>query len=200
MDFSDEQIYSLALEGNEDARNIIYEKYKYIVDILLKKYYTAIKNLGIDKTEIEQEAYYAFSDALSSYRDDKNASLSTFISLCVDRRIKKMLKRASGEKAKLLGSIYSLDYDYEDNVSLRELISDDSKTDPLYSLANEEEYEELIEKIKEALSTSEYEVFEYLVNGFDHKTIQELININGKQFDNRVQKIKQKIRDILGEN
>lgn len=195
MEFSDEEIYSLALEGNEDAKNIIYEKYKHIVDILLNKYYTAIKNSGIDKLEAEQEAYYAFSDALMNYRNDKNASLGTFITLCVDRRIKKILKRSNGEKAKVLNNVYSLDYDY-DEMSLGDLISDDNKTDPLYHLTTEEDLTELISEIKKELSTSEYEVFLYLENGFDSKTIMELLNINPKQFDNRVQKIKQKIRDI----
>ena len=77
MEYSEEEIISLALENNEDARNIIYDKYKYIVEIMLRKYNKASFSLGIDLSELEQEAFYAFSDALNSYRDDKNAKLST---------------------------------------------------------------------------------------------------------------------------
>ena len=48
MEYSEEEIISLALENNEDARNIIYDKYKYIVEIMLRKYNKASFSLGID--------------------------------------------------------------------------------------------------------------------------------------------------------
>lgn len=89
MEFSDEEVLNLALADNEDAKNIIYEKFKYIVDIMLKKYNNAAFKVGIDIHELEQEAYYAFSDALISFREDKNAKIATFISICIDRRLKK---------------------------------------------------------------------------------------------------------------
>ena len=110
MEYSEEEIISLALENNETAKDIIYNKYKYIVDILMKKYYTVALKYNIDLHELEQEAYYAFSDALKNYRDDKNAKLGTFISLCVDRRLKKIIKKYSGKKAELFKNTYSLDY------------------------------------------------------------------------------------------
>lgn len=197
MDFSDEEIYSLALEGNEDAKNILYDKYKYIVDVILKKYLKIIKNLNMDVNEIEQEAYYAFSDALSSYRDDKKASISTFISLCVDRRIRKLIKRENGEKAKVLGNLYSLDYDYEEGITLKDLIMDKVEKDPLYNLTNEEGYQELVSNIRNVLSDSEYEIFEYITNDFDYHTIAQLTNKTLKQVDNTIQRIRHKIRDII---
>ena len=77
----------------EEAKDIIYEQYKYIVDIMMRKYYNVALNLGIDLKDLEQEAYFAFSDAINSYRDDRNAKLQTFITLCIDRRIQKILKK-----------------------------------------------------------------------------------------------------------
>lgn len=180
-----------------DNKNNLYEEYKYIVDILLKKYYIIASNLNIDMKELEGEAYYAFSDALNSYQSDKNAKLSTFISLCIDRRIKKIIKKYSSDKAKVLNHTYSLDYDYnEEGITLKDMISDENQFDPLYNLTNKEHYEELISKIKSSLSDSEYEVFVYLMNGFDYLTIAELLNKNPKQIDNTIQRLKHKIRDI----
>lgn len=199
MDYSDEELYSLSLEGNEDAKNMLYNKYKHIVDVLIKKYLKVMINSGIDTKEVEQEAFFAFSDALNSYRDDKNASIGTFISLCVDRRIRKVIKSQSGEKAKVLGNIYSLDYDYEEGLSLQDIVSDKNDKDPLYNLTNEEDYRELLRKIKEKLSESEYEIFEYMTNSFDYNTIAILTNKTSKQVDNTIQRIKHKIRDIIKE-
>lgn len=192
----DEELIRLALENNEEAKNIIYEKYKYIIDILMKKYWHIAQNLNIEKHELEQEALYAFSDALNSFNEEKKVKLSTFITLCVDRRIKKVLKKYSGEKAKLLNSFYSLDYDYEEGVTLKDVISDE-KTDPLYNLTLKEDYEELIERITKSLSSSELEMFHLLENGFDRNTIALITGKNDKQVDNALQRLKNKIRDII---
>lgn len=192
----DEKLIKLALENNENAKNEIYEKYKYIIDILIKKYYNIILNLGIDKNELEQEALYAFSDALNSFNEEKKVKLSTFISICVDRKIKKILRKYNGEKAKLLNSFYSLDYDYEEGLTLKDMISDE-KTDPLYNLTLKEDYEELIEKIAKCLSNTELEIFNLLKNGLDRSTIILLTGKTDKQIDNTIQRLKSKIRDII---
>ena len=164
----------------------------------MRKYHNLAIKFGVDISEFEQEAYYAFSDALNSYRFDKNAKLQTFISLCIDRRLRKIIKRYSGEKAKLLNNTFSLDYDYnEDGTTLKDLISDNEQNDPLNNLTNEENYNELLKKIKEQLSDSEYEVFNYVINDFDYQTIALIINKSPKQIDNTIQRIKHKIRDII---
>ena len=87
----EEELIKLALQNNEEAKNKIYEKYKYIIDILMRKYYSVALTLNIDKYELEQEALYAFSDAIHSFDTQKKVKLSTFITLCVDRRIKKVI-------------------------------------------------------------------------------------------------------------
>lgn len=198
MEYSDEEVLMLALADNEDAKDYLYNKYRYIVNIILKKYRNIAREIGIDISELEQEAYYAFSDALRTYRQDKNAKLSTFISLCIDRRLKKIIKSNTGEKAKVLNSTVSLDSNYhEGEVSLKEVISDEYQNDPLNNLTNEENYEELLNNIKKELSDSEYEVFNLLRNDFDYLTIAELTNRNPKQVDNTIQRIKHKIKEII---
>ena len=141
---------------------------------------------------------YAFSDALHSFNEKKNVKLSTFLSVCIDRRIRKVIKKYSGEKAKLLNSFYSLDYDYEEGMTLKDMISDE-KTDPLYNLTIQEDYEELIKKIESSLSTAELEIFDYLKNGFDRNSIMLITSKNEKQVDNAIQRLKNKIRDIIKE-
>ena len=193
----EERLVELA---SDEAKNELYKKYKYIEDILIRKYASMAGYLNIDMNELISEAAYAFSDAINSYQNDKNAKLSTFISLCIDRRLQKLIKKYSSEKAKILNNTYSLDYDYnEDGVTLKDLISDSSINDPLKKLAEEQEYDELLSKIKNALSDSEYEVFKLYSSGFDYQTIALITNKNSKQIDNTIQRLKHKIRDILGD-
>ncbi len=178
----------------------LYEKYKYIVDILMHKYRNSALKYSVDLKELEQEAYYAFADALKNFDQNKNTLISTFISLCVDRRIQKIIKKYSGKKAQTLNNTYSLDYDYnEEGMTLKDIISDDYEFEPLNNLTLKENYEELLQKIKENLSLTEYEVFCYMINGFDYQTVALLTNREPKQIDNTIQRIKHKIRDIIKE-
>lgn len=175
----------------------IYEEYKYIIDILVHKYQSLAIDLNIDLKELEGEAHLGFTDAINSYLDNKNTKLATFITLCVNRRIKNVIKKYNTEKAKALNNAYSLDYNYnEDGVTLKDLICDEKELDPLYNLTNKEDYEELIQKIKEVLSSFEYEVFNLFHQGFDYQTIALLLDKNSKQIDNTIQRIKHKIKEI----
>lgn len=192
---AEENLIKRVILNDEDAKNELYNEYKYIIDILMKKYRNIINTLGIDKTELEQEALYAFSDALNSFDNKKRVKLSTFITVCVDRRLKKVIRKYNGEKAKLLNSFYSLDYDYEEGMTLKDMISDE-KTDPLYNLTLKEDYDELLHKIEESLSSGELEIFNLLKNGLDRHTISMLTKKNNKQVDNAIQRLKNKIRDI----
>ncbi len=197
MDYSDEEVYALFLEHNEYAKDIIYKKYKYIVDVLLHEYHNTAVRLGIDLKEFEQEAYYAFSDALINFRVDKNVKLETFITLCIRRRLQKVIRSYGGEKAKFFNNSYSLDYDYdEEGTTLRDLIEDVYDFEPLNKLTNKESYEELLKKIKGILSDNEYEIFNYIKNGYNSQKIAKLTNKTLKQIDNTTQRIKQKIRNI----
>ena len=148
---TEEELITLALNNNKEAKNTLYNNYKYIIDILMHKYYNLALKYNIDLKELESEASYALSEALNSYNQALNTKLSTFISLCIDRRLKKIIKRYRGKKSQIINNTYSLDYDYEEGLSLKDTIVDPS-SDPLYSLTNKEDYQELLAKIKKVLS------------------------------------------------
>ena len=56
---------------------------------------------------------------------------------------------------------------------------------------------ELVDKIENSLSPAELETFKLLKNGLDRSTIMLLTNRNEKQVDNAIQRLKNKIRDII---
>lgn len=193
---TDTELINLA-KTSDEAKNELYRKYKYIEDILIKKYSSIANILNIDINELNSEASFAFSDAINSYQSDKNAQLSTFISLCIDRRLQKLIKKYNSEKAKILNNTYSLDYDYEEGVTLKDLISDTNENDPLIKLTEEQEYNELIAKIKKVLSESEYEIFKLYTKGFDYQTMALITKKSPKQIDNTIQRLKHKIKEII---
>lgn len=198
LEITDEELLSLALEENEDAKNILVEKYKYIIDINLKKYGTTAKMLGVDYKDLYSEGLYALSDALLNYRQGKEATVATFINVCVGRRLNKCLIKSSRIKNKMVRDAYSLDYVYEQfGIPLMDIISDNSKNDPLVNITKEESYEELLNSIKKVLSEFEFTVFSLMVNGLDYNQIALILEKNPKQIDNTMQRLRTKTKNIL---
>lgn len=197
-DINDNQLISMLHESSDDAKDILFEKYKYIIDIEMKKYSRMARTLGYDLNDLYQDALLGFSDALVSYRDDRHAALPSFITLCVDRKLQVSIKKAGRLKNKLLNESLSLEHVYESYASpLMDLLSDNNENDPLENILKEEKLQELVDSIKTSLSDAEYEVYSLMINGLKYDEIATLLNKNLKQVDNTIQRVKNKIKKIL---
>lgn len=197
-DVNDNELLFMIKENDEYAKEIVLDKYKYIIDILMKKYSNMAWTLGIDKNDLYQESLIGFFDAINNYRDDKNASLATFITLCVERKIKSYLKSANRLKNKIMFESLSLEHTYEQfKQPLMYVLSDESENDPLTNIEADESAEELLEQAKEVLSDNENEVLSLMIHGLDYIEIATLLDKNPKQIDNTRNRIRTKIRKIL---
>lgn len=198
-EYTDEQLIELVHENSEDAKSILFNRYKDKIDYLIKKYSIVAKTLGIDIKDLNQEALVGFTDAILNYIPQKEASLSTYICVCVERKIKKACIKASTNKHQAMKDALSLDYTYNDiNTPLKELI-EDVDSDPLTKITEQEQYEELLEMIRNSLTDNEVSVFELMQLGIGYKDIATLLDKEPKQIDNAIQRIKAKIKKILNE-
>ena len=197
MEYNDIELLHLVSENSEDAKDQLYEKYNYIIDIIISKYRKVFYVLDIDFAEARQDAMLAFSDALVSYSSEKDTSLATFISLVIERKIQNCIRKADTIKNKKHNSNYSLDYEYEAfNKPLSELIGDPD-ADPLVKVESKERYNELVKKIKGALSPLEYEVYKLLITGFNYIDIAKILSKEPKQIDNTIQRLRTKIKELI---
>lgn len=197
-EYGDEQLINLLHESSEEAKDILFDKYKYIIDIEIRKYISMANMLGYDYNDLYQDALVGFSEALNCYREDKAAALSSFITLCVDRKLQVSIIKAGRMKNKLISDSLSLDYQYDQFTSpLRDIISDNSLNDPLENIIKNEKLSSLTKKIEESLSSSEYEVYALMISGLKYGEIALLLNKNPKQVDNTIQRVKHKIKNII---
>ena len=197
MEFSDEELAVMVCENDEDAKDVLYDKYNYIIDIIMLKYKKSIYALGLDYNEVKQEALVAFSDALVRYSNEKKTSLPTFISVVVERKIQNCIRKADTIKNKVHNESYSLEQEYEVfNRPLEEIIGN-NKENPLFKMENEEHYKELLKNIDEALSPFEKDVYDLVINEFNYLDIAKILNKEPKQIDNTIQRIRNKIKDLL---
>lgn len=199
QNYSDSELFSMICESSEEAKEIIYNKYKYVIDVIIKKYVYTAKKLGVEYNDLYQEGLVGFADALNHYDESKNVQVSTFLSVCIERRLQNAILKAGRIKNKILLESLSLDHVYgEQQVPLHEMISEPN-SDPLFGISKQEEYNDLRMKIKKQLSSSEYEVYNFMVQGLNYQDIALILNKTPKQIDNTIQRIKNKIKIILQE-
>ena len=197
-EFNDSELCMMIKENNEDAKDIMYSKYNYIITSILKKYIGIIKKLNLDYHDVYQEAMFGFLDAIDKYDENKDASIKTFISLCVTRRVNAAIIKASRVKRKIEQEALYIDYTYDDsNLPLQELISDKNANNPLEQMTKTEEINSIIKRIKSSLSPNEEEVFNLMLNDLDYQQIAIILNKSPKSIDNAMQRIKMKVKKIL---
>lgn len=191
-------LITLLDENDENVRNIIYDKYAYLVDILIKKYQRAIRYYKINYEEIKCEALYAFSDGIHSFTSDKYASLKTFLYVCIERRLLKYIRHAMSGKQQVINESLSIDFLIsDDNITPKGLLSDDNKTNPLHNLMEKENSNKIYLLAKKNLSEFEYTVFNYMVNSFSYNEIARMMDKSPKQIDNAIKRIKLKMKELI---
>ena len=197
-DTNDNELIMLYRDNDENAKNLLFYKYKYIIDILINKHMRMLKRFNVDMQEAYSECNVGFSNGLKSYDEEKDASLVTFVTICIERRLGNLIRKYKNEKHKVMQETYSLDYDYKDG-SLLDTIKDDYIRDPLIDMASDEKVEEIIEEAKFVLTNREFEVFNLMAAGFDYKEIAAILKKTNKQVDNTIQRIKIKMKKIIEE-
>ena len=197
-DIDEQEIISLMNEDDENIRNIIYEKYSFLVDVILNKYQNPIKYSKINIQDVRCEALYGFSDGINSFSNEKDTSLKTFLYLCIERRVLNCIRNNMSNKIKILKDSLSLEYSSDnDKLSLSELIGDDNKFNPLNNIVDKETYKEIYLIAKNNLSNFEFTVFNYMINNFSYIEIASLLNKSPKQIDNAMQRIKGKMKILI---
>ena len=194
MDYDDNELLDNISDSPEEARDALYEKYKYIVDIIINKYKKSAYYLSIDMQELTQEALLGFSDALYSYNDSKESNLATFISICVERKVQNYIKKHSTRKMQLLKETVSLDNQLSEKTTYADVIMDEETPDKI--IANEENTTELLDKIKQQLSPQEMEIYKLLLYEFSYEDISTILNISVKQIYDYVYRIRKKLKDL----
>ncbi len=188
MEHNDYELVYLAQNGNEDAINIIYNKYK---PVIIKKSKNAIllaTHHGIDINDIMQEGYIGLDEAIKSFSQNTNASFYTFAILCIDRQILTYLRKITRGKNKTLNDAIALDE------VLEKTIDDGTNLEMnyIYKVTDSE----IIQKLKEKLTDFEKKVFDLRVNGYGFDEIAKILNKDLKSIYNTFQRIKIKFKKI----
>lgn len=187
---SDSELLMLFHEKVEEAENMLNQKYEIIIKLILKKYIPIIKILNISFEDLYNECFELYHNALENYRNKTSASFNTYVSLIIERKVKKTIIKEYKERKK-----YSIIYikDMMDNFN-----SDNKNAkDPLEILCENENLEEMNNKITQRLNEKEKNIYKLMVKGLSCKDISLALKKDYYSIYRKVRSIRKKVNSEL---
>ncbi len=191
-EYNDFELLSFVCEQNEEANEILYEKYKPLITQISNIYNNRYGYLGIDINDLISEGMLGLSIALNTFDEVKDNTFYSYAKVCIERNINTFIKKIKGLKYKYLNESVSYD-NTNDDYSIENVISDNTYN-PLYSMINDENIGEVYTYLKSILTDLEYKVLRLKVDGLNYKEIASILNTNPKNIDNALYRIKDKLR------
>ena len=196
----DDELVMLAREKNEQALEILIDRYKELVNMKVSKYFI----IGAEKEDIVQEGLIGLYKAIKNFELNKQNSFKSFANLCIERQLITAIKTSNRQKHIPLNSSVSLNttvYDNDDDISLMELFISKTAEDPLDTITKKEYYKIIGNKIDKNLSEFEKKVLARFAAGDSYVKIAEKLETPVKSVDNAIQRIRKKAtKNIMNED
>lgn len=186
MEQNDYELVFLAQEGNEDAINLIYQKYKPIIVKKSKNAIVFASHHGIEINDIMQEGFIGLDEAIRNFSQDTEATFYTFAMLCVDRQITNYLKKLTSGKDRILNEAITI------NESLEKTMRDDTDIEKYF--IGKDNNKEMATLIREKLTDFEKNSFDLRIKGYSFEEIAKTLNKDIKAIYNTFFRIREKIR------
>ena len=196
-EINDNELVYLCAENNEDAANMLINKYKNCILISLKEILKDYNVLGVELADLYQEGLIGLIHAIHSYDKNKDVTFYTYANACIRSNLMSAVRQTFRMKNRILNNSYSLDKLIEEtNYNYYEIFKD-YRNDPDEVLTKEEEKKEVIENIKSKLSKNEKIIFELKLKGLSNSEIAGLIDKDKKYVENTMFRINRKYKEMF---
>ena len=193
---TDEELVSLAKDGDTMALEYLISKYKNFVRSKARTYFL----IGADREDIIQEVMIGLYKAIRDYRYDRQASFRAFAEICVTRQIITAIKTATRQKHMPLNSYVSLNkpvYEEESERTLSDVLTQGKAGNPEELFIDQEDYLDIERTMQRILSPLEQEVVNLYLEGKSYIEIAQHLNRQVKSVDNALQRVKRKLEQYL---
>lgn len=197
--FNAYELIYMVLQNDSYSYEKIYEEYKLLINKMVEETISNYPSLKIYREDFKQESYIVLMDSLCSYRNDLNASFKTFLYVCINRKLKTLIKHNLTEKNKSNINTLSLDglvQEDSNNCSYNYFLNKDKLSEPDYSYRFKEAYKSF-KNTYDYLSDDEKYIFNLNNCNVSYLKASNLLNMSVKKYDNNLQRIKRKIIDSV---
>lgn len=196
MDYNDYELINFIYEGDEDANNIMIEKYLPLIKSISLRMLKYCGNNGIEYNDLKQEGMIGLTYAVNTFSQQRNSSFFTYAKTCIERKVISSVISSNRLKHKFLNE--SISYDSDDNILDKTL--KDEKNNPEKIVTSVDIENHLMDKIKKKLTDFEDQVFSLMLSEFTYKEIADILDRDPKSIDNAIQRIKNKVKEAINED
>ena len=186
---TDENLINLSKTDNNALAFLIY-KYDKLVKSICRPYYL----VGGDTEDLIQEGMIGLFNAINTYNG--TTLFSTYAYRCVKNSVLTAVNRSNCNKNKPLNNFISLSISDSNDIEKNVLITD-FNSNPEENFLKQENEIELLNKIKNNLSSLEEKILYEFLNGYSYQEIADKTNKNVKAIDNAIQRIRKKLKKVL---
>ena len=204
-EFNDYELLYLINENDENAYNILYQKYRNFIFNVAKKYSYNTKKFGIDINDLIIEGYMGLEKAIETHHKYDNIKFSRLVKIFVNRNIISYIRGATSSKYNSLNnSLYIEDINCKinknnDEIDILEKIEDKNTINPVESAELNEFKIELYNKLSPKLTQLEFDVFKLLLKGYGYRDISKLLDKPLKSVRNAMDRIHKKSNQCFKE-
>ena len=195
-ELNDNELIYLCNENNEDAINLIINKYKSCIITILKEYLKEYNIIGIEISDLYQEGLIGLLHAIETFDKDKEVLFYTYACTCIRTNIISAIRLTFKQKNRILNNSYSLDKLFNESTTNYYEIFKDMSQEPNKLLIDEEELEELVNKLKKKLSKMECDILDLKLKGLKNTEIAVLLDKNKKFVENTMFRITKKYKEL----
>ena len=192
-EYNDYELLYMVRENDENAYNLLYEKYKPLVLSYAKKYASIYQNYGIDINDFILEGYIGLDSSIKRFRDYDDHKFQNLVCTCVIRQMQNLIKQARLKRNHVLNnSLYYETVQKNQELDFLEIKEDENGINPEEILIDIETTNEVYNNIKTQLKGIELDVFKLRVKGYSNIEIAEKLNKTVKSVNNAITRIKKK--------
>jgi len=190
----DEELVKLYREeGNQEAFNVLYARYKGFIYSQCAKFYAD----GYAREDFVQEGYAGLLEAIQNYKEEYK--FNPFAMMVIKGSLVTGLKTATRRKHERLNNADRIERKIESEEGSREVIEyipNHTAASPVSYIEKEEYIHELICRLEDTLTTLEKRSIELFMEEYTYVDIARELNESEKTIDNALHRARKKLRDI----
>ena len=196
---NDYEILFLVNEKNENAEEILINKYKNLINKYIEEYKTIALQNGLEECDLYQEGLLGLTNAIKTFDQSKEASFFTYANICIKTKIQTAIRNSSSKKNIALNQSVSLDNLINSETANYYDIICDSKNDISERLLKQEEQQQLFNKVEECLTPFEKQVLKLKTNSYSNDEIATKLQKDKRSIENAINRIRNKYKNIKKE-
>lgn len=193
---NDYEMLFLVSEKNEEAEEILINKYKNLINKYIEAYKNVALQNGLEECDLYQEGLMGLASAIKTFDQSKEASFYTYANICVKTKIQTAIRNSSSKKNSALNQSVSLDNLTNSQTTSYYDIICDSKNDISDKLLKEEEQKRIFKEINKNLTEFERQVLKLKVNSYSNDEISKILQKDKRSIENAINRIRNKYKTI----